>query len=285
MLKPANFNPEKKYPAILYIHGGAKVLYTKVFFHEMQYLASEGYFVIYGNPRGSDGQGSDFARLLGHYGEPDFADLMKAMDTALELYPNIDADRLGVAGGSYGGIMTNWMVTHTNRFKAAVAQRSICSMVSTFGTADNGIGADLCICRVTGADFCHCGRNRNYCHRRMGTAGAGGTLYPLLTGEYLYQLLPWRGRGESCVLDQLSAGGDPAGYLFWPVADSCDWSECGVVLHARYMGAGVPLQLGLLSQPPMGASYETGNFVRKANRHVHLVRVCFCCDYGGMVKA
>ena len=65
---------------------------------------------------------------------------MKAMDTALELYPNIDADRLGVAGGSYGGIMTNWMVTHTNRFKAAVAQRSICSMVSTFGTADNGFG-------------------------------------------------------------------------------------------------------------------------------------------------
>ena len=140
VLKPANFDPEKKYPAILYIHGGAKVLYTTVFFHEMQMLASNGYFVIYGNPRGSDGQGSDFARLLGHYGEPDFADIMKAMDTALELYPNIDADRLGVAGGSYGGIMTNWTVTHTDRFKAAVAQRSICSMVSTFGTADNGFG-------------------------------------------------------------------------------------------------------------------------------------------------
>lgn len=140
VLKPANFDESKKYPAILYIHGGAKVLYTTVFFHEMQYLASQGYFVIYGNPRGSDGQGSDFARLLGHYGEPDFADLMKAMDTALELYPNIDVNRLGVAGGSYGGIMTNWMVTHTNRFKAAVAQRSICSMVSTFGTADNGFG-------------------------------------------------------------------------------------------------------------------------------------------------
>lgn len=140
VLKPVNFDHQKKYPAILYIHGGAKVLYTTVFFHEMQMLASQGYFVIYGNPRGSDGQGSDFARLLGHYGEPDFADIMKAMDTALELYPNIDADRLGVAGGSYGGIMTNWTVTHTDRFKAAVAQRSICSMVSTFGTADNGFG-------------------------------------------------------------------------------------------------------------------------------------------------
>lgn len=140
VLKPAGFDPEKKYPAILYIHGGAKVLYTTVFFHEMQFLASQGYFVIYGNPRGSDGQGSRFARLLGHYGEPDFADLMMAMDTALERYPSIDKERLGVAGGSYGGIMTNWTVTHTNRFKAAVAQRSICSMVSTFGTADNGFG-------------------------------------------------------------------------------------------------------------------------------------------------
>lgn len=140
VLKPANYDPSRKYPAILYIHGGAKILYTGVFFHEMQYLASQGYFVIYGNPRGSDGQGSDFARLLGHYGEPDFADLMMAMDRALELYPAIDRDRLGVAGGSYGGIMTNWTVTHTNRFKAAVAQRSICSMVSTFGTADNGFG-------------------------------------------------------------------------------------------------------------------------------------------------
>ncbi len=140
VLPPADFDPEKKYPAILYIHGGAKVLYSKVYFHEMQYLASKGYFVIYGNPHGSDGQGSAFARLLGHYGEKDYEDMTKAMDKALELYPNIDRDRLGVAGGSYGGIMTNWIVGHTDRFRCAVAQRSICSMVSTFGTADNGFG-------------------------------------------------------------------------------------------------------------------------------------------------
>lgn len=141
VLPPAGFDPEDgagKYPAILYIHGGAKVLYSRVFFHEMQYLAGKGYFVIYGNPHGSDGQGSEFARLLGHYGEKDYDDLMKAMDRALELYPQIDRNRLGVAGGSYGGIMTNWIVGHTDRFRCAVAQRSICSMVSTFGTADNG---------------------------------------------------------------------------------------------------------------------------------------------------
>lgn len=138
VLPPADFDPAKKYPAILYIHGGAKVLYTKVFFHEMQYLASQGYYVIYGNPHGSDGQGSEFAKLLGHYGEKDYEDLMMAMDEALRRYPNIDKERLGVAGGSYGGIMTNWTVTHTDRFRCAVAQRSICSMLSTFGTADNG---------------------------------------------------------------------------------------------------------------------------------------------------
>ncbi|MBR2571326.1 MAG: S9 family peptidase [Clostridia bacterium] len=138
VLKPADFDSSRRYPAIFYIHGGAKVCYTDVFFHEMQVLASRGYFVIYGNPRGSDGQGSEFARLLGHYGEPDYEDIMMATDEALRLYPNIDPGRLGVTGGSYGGIMVNWVITHTDRFRAAVAQRSICSMVSTFGTADNG---------------------------------------------------------------------------------------------------------------------------------------------------
>ena len=140
VLPPADYDPAQKYPAILYIHGGAKVLYTDVFFHEMQFLASSGYFVIYGNPRGSEGQGSEFARLLGEYGQKDFDDLMKAVDTALERYPAIDPQRLGVAGGSYGGIMTNWCITHSQRFRAAVSQRSICNMVSTFGTADNGYG-------------------------------------------------------------------------------------------------------------------------------------------------
>lgn len=140
VLPPENYDPAQKYPAILYIHGGAKVLYTDVFFHEMQFLASCGYFVLYGNPHGSEGQGSGFARLLGEYGQKDFDDMMKAVDEALALYPAIDPQRLGVAGGSYGGIMTNWCITHSDRFKAAVSQRSICNMVSTFGTADNGYG-------------------------------------------------------------------------------------------------------------------------------------------------
>lgn len=138
VLKPHDFDPAKKYPAILFIHGGAKTLYTDVFFHEMQFLAGKGYFVVYGNPRGSDGQGSRFAQLQGNYGKPDYADLMKAMDVALERYPQIDKERLAVAGGSYGGIMTNWTVGHTDRFKCACAQRSISSMITAFGAADNG---------------------------------------------------------------------------------------------------------------------------------------------------
>lgn len=138
VIPPAGFDSSTTYPAILYIHGGAKVIYSDIFFHEMQFLSSRGYYVIYGNPHGSDGQGSEFAKLLGEYGQKDYDDLMKAMDSALELYPNIDKERLGIAGGSYGGIMTNWCIGHTDRFKAAVAQRSICNMVSAFGTADNG---------------------------------------------------------------------------------------------------------------------------------------------------
>lgn len=138
ILKPVDFDENKKYPAVLYIHGGAKVIYGTVFFHEMQAIASRGYFVIYGNPRGSDGQGSEFAKLQGNYGIPDYSDMMKAMDTALETYPQIDKERLGVMGGSYGGILTNWIIGHTDRFKCAVSQRSLCNMISAFGTADNG---------------------------------------------------------------------------------------------------------------------------------------------------
>ncbi len=136
--KPTDFDPAGTYPAVLYIHGGAKILYGPVFFHEMQVLASRGFFVVYGNPRGSDGQGSEFARLKGEYGRFDFEDMMKAMDTALARYPQIDPERLGVAGGSYGGIMTNWIIGHTRRFKCAVSGRSLCNMISAFGTADNG---------------------------------------------------------------------------------------------------------------------------------------------------
>ncbi|GHU79889.1 peptidase S9 [Clostridia bacterium] len=139
VLKPIDFDPAKRYPAVFYIHGGAKVIFGPVFHHEMQVLSSQGYFVIYGDPRGSDGRGNEFARLKGHYGEKDYDDMMKALDTALERYPQIDSGRVACVGGSYGGLMTNLIITRTHRFKCAIAQRSISNLISNFSATDNGI--------------------------------------------------------------------------------------------------------------------------------------------------
>lgn len=138
VMKPVDFDENKKYPGILNIHGGPKTVYGDVFFHEMQYWANEGYVVFFCNPRGSDGRGSEFADIRGKYGTVDYEDIMKFTDVVLEKYDFIDADRVGVTGGSYGGFMTNWIIGHTNRFKAAASQRSISNWISKFGTTDIG---------------------------------------------------------------------------------------------------------------------------------------------------
>lgn len=129
----------KKLPAILYIHGGPQVCYGESFFHEMQKLSAEGYGVIMLNPRGGNGYGQEFvAAILGDYGNKDFEDLMLGTDYVLEQHPEIDQEHLYVAGGSYGGFMTNWIVSHTDRFKAAVTQRCISNWISFYGTSDVG---------------------------------------------------------------------------------------------------------------------------------------------------
>lgn len=138
VLKPVNFDENKKYPAILDIHGGPKTVYGEVFYHEMQYWANEGYFVFFCNPRGSDGKGNEFADIRGKYGTIDYDDIMKFTDEVLNKYKNIDENRVGVTGGSYGGFMTNWIIGHTDRFKAAASQRSISNWISKFGTTDIG---------------------------------------------------------------------------------------------------------------------------------------------------
>lgn len=148
-LKPIDYDPNKKYPMILDIHGGPKTAYGEVFYHEMQLWASKGYFVIFCNPHCSDGKGDDFANYIRHYGATDYYDIMACVDKALELYP-IDPERLAVTGGSYGGYMTNWIITHTDRFKAAASQRSISNRVADFyysdysydTTYENGIPLD-----------------------------------------------------------------------------------------------------------------------------------------------
>lgn len=138
IMKPVNFKEGKKYPAVVEIHGGPKTVYGYAFIHEFQVLAAKGFVVIFSNPRGSDGYGEDFADIREHYGERDYQDIMEVVDEAVKRFDFIDEGRVGVTGGSYGGFMTNWIVTHTNRFRAAVTQRSITNWISFFGTTDIG---------------------------------------------------------------------------------------------------------------------------------------------------
>ncbi|KYC97195.1 Acylamino-acid-releasing enzyme [Heyndrickxia sporothermodurans] len=139
LMKPVGFEEGKKYPLILEIHGGPHAMYANTYFNEFQVLAAQGFAVLYVNPRGSHGYGQKFVDAVrGDYGGNDYKDLMNAVDYVLDKYEFIDKDRLGVTGGSYGGFMTNWIVGHTNRFKAAVTQRSISNWISFYGVSDIG---------------------------------------------------------------------------------------------------------------------------------------------------
>ncbi len=140
VLEPKDYDPDRKYPAILDIHGGPKTIYGTVYYHEMQYWASKGYFVFFCNPTGSDGRGSAFADLKPAWGRIDYEDIMDFTDEVLKLYPAIDETRLGVTGGSYGGYMTNWIIGHTKRFAAAASQRSISNWISELLVSDISIG-------------------------------------------------------------------------------------------------------------------------------------------------
>ncbi|MCM1992186.1 S9 family peptidase [Oceanirhabdus seepicola] len=138
VMKPVDFEEGKKYPAILNIHGGPKSAFGEVFFHEMQYWAGKGYVVFFCNLRGSNVKDNAYSDIRGKYGAVDYKDIMCFTDEVLKKCPYIDEKRLGVTGGSYGGYMTNWIIGHTDRFKAAVSQRSISNWISKFNTTDIG---------------------------------------------------------------------------------------------------------------------------------------------------
>lgn len=138
VIKPVDFRPEKKYPAILYIHGGHKCAFGPVYYHEMQVWANRGFFVLYCNPRGSDGRDDGFADVIGHYGFWEEEDLLAFREACLARYPQIDPERMGLGGGSYGGFLTNWMIGRTHCFRCAVSQRGIASWVGMFFTSDTG---------------------------------------------------------------------------------------------------------------------------------------------------
>lgn len=141
LVKPINWREGKKYPLVLSIHGGPAGQYGVDWYHEFQVYAAKGYAVLFTNPRGSTGYGQNFERgIVGEWGGKDFVDIMNGVDAALKRYPWIDETRMGVTGGSYGGFMTNWIVGHTNRFKAAVTLRSVANFISDDGTRDGAYG-------------------------------------------------------------------------------------------------------------------------------------------------
>jgi len=134
--KPPDFDPSKKYPLILNIHGGPHSAYGWIFDHEFQWMAAKGYIVLYPNPRGSTSYGQDFGNIIQyHYPGDDYKDLMAGVDEMVKR-GYVDQAKLGVTGGSGGGLLTDWTVTQTHRFHAAVAQRDIADWASWWYTAD-----------------------------------------------------------------------------------------------------------------------------------------------------
>lgn len=134
--KPPGFDPKKKYPLILNIHGGPHAAYGYVFFHEFLWMAAKGYVVLYPNPRGSSSYGQEFGNVIQYeFPGDDAKDLLAGVDEMVKR-GYIDPKKLGVTGGSGGGILTNWIITQTDRFAAAVAQRSIASWTDFWYTAD-----------------------------------------------------------------------------------------------------------------------------------------------------
>jgi len=140
-VKPLGWTAGTKYPMILSIHGGPAGQYGVDWFHEFQVYAAKGYAVFFTNPRGSTGYGRKFQRGIElQWGGNDYIDIMNGVRAAVAANPWVDTTRLGVTGGSYGGYMTNWIVGHTNLFKAAVTLRSISNFISDDGTRDGAYG-------------------------------------------------------------------------------------------------------------------------------------------------
>jgi dipeptidyl aminopeptidase/acylaminoacyl peptidase len=140
-MKPIGWEAGKKYPMVLTIHGGPAGQLGFDWYHEFQVYAAHGWAVFFTNPRGSTGYGEKFERGIElNWGGNDYVDVMNGVDAILAKYPWIDRDRLGVTGGSYGGFLTNWIIGHTTRFKAAVTLRSISNFVSDDGTRDGAYG-------------------------------------------------------------------------------------------------------------------------------------------------
>jgi dipeptidyl aminopeptidase/acylaminoacyl peptidase len=144
IIRPLGFE-EGRYPLLLNVHGGPFAQYGNRFLDEFQVQAGAGYAVLYSNPRGSSGYSEEWGRAIRGpieggegWGSRDYEDVMAVLDEALERFDFIDPERLGVLGGSYGGFMTSWIVSHTDRFQAACSERSVNNFVLEGGSGDIG---------------------------------------------------------------------------------------------------------------------------------------------------
>lgn len=136
LMKPNPYVEGRQYPVILTIHGGPHGAYGYTMSESNQKYAEEGFGVVYINPRGSSGYGQKFLDgTINNWGGGDYQDLMAGVDHVIAENSWIDAERLGVTGGSYGGYMTNWVITQTDRFKAAVTRASVSNLISFYGTS------------------------------------------------------------------------------------------------------------------------------------------------------
>ncbi len=136
LMKPPGYDATKRYPVVLYIHGGPHSDYNEGWFDEFQSLAGAGFMVLFTNPRGSSGTNTEFTYASrGDWGGKDYDDLMRAVDVVAKR-PDVDSTRMGVTGGSYGGFMTAWVTTKTTRFKAAETDRMISEWTYWYGASD-----------------------------------------------------------------------------------------------------------------------------------------------------
>ena len=136
LMKPPGYTPTKRYPVVLYIHGGPHSDYNEGWFDEFQSLAGAGFMVLFTNPRGSSGTNTEFTYASrGDWGGRDYDDLMRAVDVVAKR-ADVDSTRMGVTGGSYGGFMTAWVTTKTHRFKAAETDRMISEWTYWYGASD-----------------------------------------------------------------------------------------------------------------------------------------------------
>ena len=144
LVRPVGFDENATYPVLLSIHGGPFTQYGSYFFDEFQVYAGAGYAVLFANPRGSSGYTEAWGRAIRGpsndegpgWGTVDYEDLMAVVDDALRRYDFLDAERMGVLGGSYGGFMTSWIVGHTDRFRAALSERAVNNLLSAYGSSD-----------------------------------------------------------------------------------------------------------------------------------------------------